>query len=104
VTTIKDWPGSIVQQQVLIDKIGKFLRTHQDGGHRLIELMEQLAPDRTEEEYRELRERGAAENEAAIEAHVKDYNQRMWVQGEPPIDRQGNPILTPPIKSDDPQP
>jgi hypothetical protein len=103
-STTKDWPGSIVQQQVLIDKIGKFLRTHQHGGYRLIDLMEGIPPDRTEEEYREIRERGAAENEAAIEAHLKEHNQRQWVQGEPPVDRQGNPIVTPPIRSDDPQP
>jgi hypothetical protein len=102
-STIRDWPGSIVQQQGLSDKIGKFLRTHNKGGSRLMELLESIPPDRTEEEYRELQERAAAENEAAIEANLKAYNERRQAQGEPPIDRQGNPILTAPISADDPQ-
>jgi hypothetical protein len=103
-STTRDWPGSGVQQQMLIDAVGKFLRTHQEGGQRLMDLMASIPPDRTEEEYRELRERAAAEHEAAIQANLKAYNQRRWVQGEPPIDRQGTAISTDPIKSDAPEP
>jgi hypothetical protein len=78
-------------------------RTFNKGGSRLMELLESIPPDRTEEEYRELQERAAAENEAAIEANLKAYNERRQAQGEPPIDRQGNPILTALISADDPQ-
>jgi hypothetical protein len=90
---IKQWPGSIVQQHMLIDAIGKFLRTHHNGGQRLKDLMQSVAPDRTEEEYRELRERAAVENEQAIQKGIAEYNERRAAQGQPPIDRNGNVIV-----------
>lgn len=63
---IETWPGSIVQQHLLIDAIGKYLRTHGDGGKRLMEWLESMPPDRTEEEYRELRRAEAERTEAAV--------------------------------------
>lgn len=51
-----DWPVSPLDRPALINAIGKFLRTHKHGGSRLLTLLESVPQDRTEEEYRALRE------------------------------------------------
>jgi hypothetical protein len=95
---------SVLDRVILDKQIATFLRTHHNGHTRLAQLLESVRADRTEEEYAEEVELRRLNHEQGIKAGLKDYNQRRWVQGEPPIDRQGNPISTPPIKPDDPQP
>jgi len=85
--TPTNWPGSIIQKCVLKDAIGKFLRTHKGGGRILMDWLVSVPPDRTEEEYRQLKEAAAQEHEEGIEAAIADYNRRRAAQGLPPVDR-----------------
>lgn len=89
---IKSWPGSIIDQHSLIESIGKFLRTHKDGDQRLMDWLESVPPDRTEEEYRQLQQDAADENEAHIQKKLAEVNSDRAARGKPPIDRQGNVI------------
>ena len=89
---IESWPGSILDQHSLIESIGKFLRTHKGGGQRLMDWLESVPPDRTEEEYRQLRQDAADENEAHIQKKLAEFNSDRAARGLPPIDRQGNVV------------
>ena len=81
------WPSSEVGHLILMDVVGKFIRTHQGGMKRLMELLDSVPADRTEEEHRQLMEADTQENEAAREAMIADYNARRASHGLPPVDR-----------------
>jgi hypothetical protein len=84
--TPENWPGTILDKCMLMEAIGKFLRTHKGGGKILTDWLESVPPDRTEEEYKQLKEAAAREHEAGIDAACADYNKRRALQGLPPID------------------
>jgi len=86
-STPENWPGSIIQKIALLGAIGKFLRTHKAGGKILTDWLESVPPDRTEDEYRQLKETAAKKHEAGIEAAITDYNARRVASGLPPVDR-----------------
>lgn len=90
--TPTNWPGSIIDKHILMDAIGKFLRTHKGGGQILTAWLESVPPDRTEEEYRKLKETAAREHEEGILAAIADYNRRRAAQGLPPVDRHFNVV------------
>ncbi len=54
-----DWPCSVLDRHTILSAIGKFMRTHKSGADRLLELLETIPPDRTEAEYRKLKESAA---------------------------------------------
>jgi len=89
---IDKWPGSIVAKFGLVAEIGKFLRTHRHGDMRLITWLRSIPPDHTEEEYQQEHQRIAAENDAARQQALDEYNARRAAEGLPPIDRKGNVI------------
>jgi hypothetical protein len=92
---LRDWPGSVIQQTMLVSAVGKFLRTHHKGGQRLLEWLKSVPADRTEAEYRQLRREAEEQKEAGINAHIADYNARQRAAGGNEIDRHGNVISGP---------
>lgn len=87
-----NWPGSILERCVLMDDIGKFLRTHKGGGKILMDWLASVPPDRSEEEYRQLKKEAAQAHEEGVKAAIADYNRRRARQGLPPVDRHLNVI------------
>ena len=86
------WPGSTIDQMMLQKAIGAFLRTHRGGGRLLIDYLLSAPADRSEEQYEQEVEAAAAENEAAIQKILDNYNAERAAEGLPPVDRQGNPV------------
>jgi hypothetical protein len=49
---LESWTGSVIEKLMLANEVGRFLRTHRDGHRLLLEYLESVPPDRTEEELR----------------------------------------------------
>lgn len=79
----------------LVDEIGKFLRTHQNGGQRLLDWLVSVPPDRTEEEYARLREQWDAEELAQRQESVDRFNAAARARGGNEIDIHGDVIAGP---------
>jgi hypothetical protein len=82
------WPGSHLNQLMLAVSIGKFLRTHQNGGARILEWLDSVPPDRTEEEYAALRKQADEEQEAHLLRILDAANRQRAARGEPPFNRR----------------
>ena len=94
-TEIDNWPGSVVQKIMLLQVIGKFLRTHQGGGYRLLEWLDSVPSDRTEEDYARLRKQWDEDDVARRRVSVERINAYQRSIGGNEIDIHGDIVRGP---------
>ena len=92
---LQAWPGSIIDTTMLVESVGRFLRTHRDGERLLYGFLDSAPVDRSEEEYERECQEERERHEAAILANLERYNAARRAQGLGPVDRHLNIISGP---------
>jgi len=87
---IKDWTGSVIDQAMLEKAVGKFLRTHRGGGRRLLDWMDSVPSDRTEEQCRAEREAADTAHKVTVARSIAKVNAERAAAGLPPLGPNGD--------------
>jgi hypothetical protein len=92
---LNQWPVSLIDKMIIEHEVARFLRTHRDGAKLLLDWLSEVPPDRTEDEFKQQRQRRAKRHEWAVQAQVERVNAARASAGLGPIDRKGNILSGP---------